>query len=110
VPIRQESGACIAPSVQAARDASYQPLSRPLFIYINKKHADERPHVSDFIKFAFSPAESEKLVAEVGYVPLPAVGYSLALAKFDARKTGSFFDGGSKVGVTVEELLADAGK
>jgi phosphate transport system substrate-binding protein len=110
VPIRQANGACIAPSVQAARDASYQPLSRPLFIYINKKHADERPHVSDFVKFAFSPAESEKLVAEVGYVPLPTVAYSLALAKFDARKTGSYFGGGSKVGVTVEELLADASK
>lgn len=110
VPIRQPNGTCIAPSVQAARDASYQPLSRPLFFYVNKKHADERPHVREFIKFAFSPAESEKLVAEVGYVPLPTQAYSLALAKFDARKTGSFFDGGSKVGVTAEELLADAGK
>jgi phosphate transport system substrate-binding protein len=38
------------------------------------------------------------------------VAYSLALAKFDARKTGSYFGGGSKVGVTVEELLADASK
>ena len=66
--------------------------------------------MSDFVKFAFSPAESEKLVAEVGYVPLPTVAYSLALAKFDARKTGSYFGGGSKVGVTVEELLADASK
>ena len=110
VPIRQPNGTCIAPSVQAARDASYQPLSRPLFFYVNKKYADERPHVREFIKFAFSPAESEKLVAEVGYVPLPTQAYSLALAKFDARKTGSFFDGGSKVGVTAEELLADAGK
>ncbi len=110
VPIRQANGACIAPSVQAARDASYQPLSRPLFFYVNKKYADERAHVRDFIKFAFSPAESEKLVAEVGYVPLPTTAYSLALAKFDARKTGSYFNGGSKIGVTIEELLADAGK
>lgn len=110
VPIRQANGACVAPSVQAARDASYQPLSRPLFFYVNKKYADERAHVRDFIKFAFSPAESEKLVAEVGYVPLPTTAYSLALAKFDARKTGSYFNGGSKIGVTIEELLADAGK
>ncbi len=110
VPIRQANGACVAPSVQAARDASYQPLSRPLFFYVNKKYADERAHVRDFIKFAFSPAESEKLVAEVGYVPLPTAAYSLALAKFDARKTGSYFNGGSKVGVTIDELLSDAGK
>jgi phosphate transport system substrate-binding protein len=109
VPIRQKDGKCVAPSVQTARDASYQPLSRPLFYYVNKKFADERPHVPAFLKFAFTAGESEKLVSEVGYVPLPTQAYSLALAKFDARKTGSFFDGGSKVGVTVEQLLADAG-
>ena len=109
VPIRQKDGKCVGPSVQAARDASYQPLSRPLFYYVNKKFADSKPHVPAFLKFAFTAGESEKLVSEVGYVPLPAQAYSLALAKFEARKTGSFFDGGSKVGVTVEELLADAG-
>ncbi|OHB26715.1 MAG: phosphate-binding protein [Phenylobacterium sp. RIFCSPHIGHO2_01_FULL_69_31] len=110
VPIRQKDGKCVAPSVQAARDASYQPLSRPLFYYVNKKFADERPHVPAFLKFAFTAGESEKLVGEVGYVPLPTQAYALALAKVDARKTGSFFDGGSKVGVTVEELLADVGQ
>ncbi|ODT64260.1 MAG: phosphate-binding protein [Phenylobacterium sp. SCN 69-14] len=110
IPIRQKDGKCIVPSVGTARDASYQPLSRPLFYYVNKKHADERPHLREFIKFAFSPAESEKLVGEVGYVPLPAQAYSLALAKFDARRTGTYFGGGSKIGVTVEELLSDAGE
>lgn len=110
VPIRREDGKCIAPSVQAARDASYQPLSRPLFYYVNKKFADERPHVREFIKFSFNPAESEKLVGEVGYVPLPSNAYSLAEAKFEARKTGTYFGGGSKVGVTAEELLSDAGE
>ncbi|MBN9555562.1 MAG: phosphate ABC transporter substrate-binding protein PstS family protein [Alphaproteobacteria bacterium] len=108
VPIRQADGKCVLPSVQAARDATYQPLSRPLFYYVNKKYADERPHVREFIKFAFNPAESEKLVGEVGYVPLPAEAYTLALAKFDARKTGTYFGGGSKIGVTMQELLSDA--
>jgi phosphate transport system substrate-binding protein len=110
VPIRQPGGACVGPAVATARDASYQPLSRPLFFYINKKYADERAHVRDFIRFAFSPAESEKLVTEVGYVPLPTQAYSLAIGKFEARKTGSHFAGGSKVGVTMEELLSDAAK
>lgn len=110
VPIRQKDGKCVAPSAVTARDASYQPLSRPLFFYVNKKFADERPHVGAFVKFAFDPTRSEALVSEVGYVPLPANAYSLAAAKFQARKTGSFFDGGSKVGVTIEELLADVGQ
>ena len=66
MPIRQKDGTCVAPSVQTARDASYQPLSRPLFYYVNKKHADERPHGQAFSKFAFDPVNREKLVAEVG--------------------------------------------
>lgn len=110
VPIRQKDGTCLAPSVEAARDATYQPLSRPLFFYVNKKFADERAHVREFMKFAFNPTQSEKLVREVGYVPLPAQAYTLASQKFDARTTGSYFGGGSKVGVTVEELLSDAGQ
>jgi phosphate transport system substrate-binding protein len=108
-PIRQADGKCVAPSVETARNASYQPLSRPLFYYVNKKFADERPHVVAFINFAFDGTHSETLVSEVGYVPLPQQAYSLARAKFAARKIGTFFEGGSKVGVTVEELLADAG-
>ena len=40
---RQADGSCVAPSVETARNASYQPLSRPLFYYVNKKFADERP-------------------------------------------------------------------
>ncbi len=107
VSIRQPDGSCVAPSVEAARNASYQPLSRPLFFYVNKKYADERKHVQDFIAFALSAGESEKLVAEVGYVPLPTAAYVQAKAKFDARRTGTYFGGQSKVGVKIEDLLAD---
>ena len=99
----------MGPSVQTARDASYQPLSRPLFDYVNKKFADERAHVGEFMKFALDPARSESLISEVGYVPLPPNAYGLAKARFDARTTGSVFEGGSKVGVTIENLLAAEG-
>ena len=108
VTIRQKDGTCVAPSVNTARDASYQPLSRPLFFYVNKKYADERPHVRAFIDWSLDPKKSIELVGSAGYVPLPENAYGLAKAKFDARKTGSYFGGGSKVGVTAEELLADA--
>ena len=107
ISIRQKDGSCVAPSVEAARNATYQPLSRPLFFYVNKKYADERKHVQDFIAFAFDPTRSETLVSEVGYVPLPTQAYSQAKSKFDARRTGTYFGGASKVGVTVAELLAD---
>jgi phosphate transport system substrate-binding protein len=108
VPIRQANGACVSPTVETARNASYQPLSRPLFYYVNKQRAAEHPQVKAFIKFAFNPTQSEALVSEVGYVALPAEAYSLAEAKFEAGRTGSYFQGSSKIGVTVQELLADA--
>ena len=110
VPIRQENGACVGPSVQAARDASYQPLSRPLFYYVSKRSAEEKPHVREFIAFAFDAGNSEALVSEVGYVPLPAGAYAQARSKFDRRVTGTHFAGGSKIGVTAEQILADAGQ
>jgi phosphate transport system substrate-binding protein len=106
-PIRQVDGKCVSPSSETARDASYQPLSRPLFYYVNKKYAAERPHLKAFMTYAFTAKHSEELVAEVGYVPLPEQAYTLALAKFTAGLSGSYFNGGSKVGVTMEELLAD---
>jgi phosphate transport system substrate-binding protein len=33
------------PSVETARDASYQPLARPLFMYVNKAHLEENEDV-----------------------------------------------------------------
>ncbi|MCC6525423.1 MAG: PstS family phosphate ABC transporter substrate-binding protein, partial [Polyangiaceae bacterium] len=92
----------MAPSVDTVRNGTYQPLSRPLFVYVAKK-ALARPEVAAFVKFML--AEAPKLVAEVGYVPLPERAYPLAQARADAGKTGSLFAGGSQVGVSIEALL-----
>ena len=43
-----------------------------------------------------------------GYLALPNKAFTLAEEKIDARATGSFFDGGSKVGVTPDDLLKAA--
>ncbi len=106
VEISYKGGECIAPTVDTAGDGSYQPLTRPLFIYANKAHLDEKPGVLQYAKFMFDPAHAMDLVAETGYLALPERAFSLAEQKIDARKTGSFFDGGSKIGVSVDDLLA----
>lgn len=105
--IRQDDGTCVGPTVETARNASYQPLSRPLFYYVNKASLEQKPHVRDFVAFAFTPETSEALVAEVGYVPLPTEAYAAAKAKAEAGRTGTYFGGTSKIGVTLEELLQD---
>jgi phosphate transport system substrate-binding protein len=107
VPIEPPSGgAPVAPSVESARSGAYQPLSRPIFIYVSKQAADEIESVRRFVEFYLDPANAEALVSEVGYVPLPTEAYELALAHFEDRRTGTAFHGGSQVGVSIEELLA----
>jgi phosphate transport system substrate-binding protein len=105
IGIQQENGECVLPSVETATDASYQPLTRPLFYYVSKKAADEKPHVQDFVGFIFDPENQQALVSEVGYVSLPADVAAAAMAKFEARTTGTYFEGGSKVGVRVQDLV-----
>lgn len=93
----------IAPSLTTVMDGTYQPLSRPIFIYVSTKSLD-RPEVAEFVRFYL--AHAAELVKEVGYIPLSGEAYRLAQARVDQRLTGSVFGGeGSQVGVTVEQLL-----
>jgi phosphate transport system substrate-binding protein len=94
----------ILPSAATVRDGTYQPLSRPLFIYVNKTAA-QRPEVTAFVEYYLT--HSATLSEEADYVALPARAYALALARFKAGTEGSVFmvAGGSQVGVTVESLL-----
>jgi phosphate transport system substrate-binding protein len=94
----------VRPSVKTVADGTYQPLSRPIFIYVNTK-ALERPEVAAFVKFYL--ANAPELIEEVGYIPLPQRAYDLAQQRADNRVTGSLFAGkGSQVGVKIEDLLA----
>jgi phosphate transport system substrate-binding protein len=94
----------IVASVETVRNGTYQPLSRPLFIYVSRTAA-ERPEVRTFVESYFTAGK--ELVAEVGYVQLTDPIYELARKHFSDRKTGTAFgQGGSQVGVTLEDLLA----
>lgn len=93
----------IAASYENVSKGTYQPLSRPLFIYVSKQSAG-KPEIQRFIKFYLDNAPG--LSKEVGYISLPQEAYGLAQKRFDSRKTGSLFGGqGSQVGVKIEELL-----
>ena len=93
----------ILPSAQTVRDGTYQPLSRPLFIYVSRKSAD-RPELQQFVDSFFTQPE---LMREVGYVELTPQIYELAQKHFAERKVGTAFgEGGSQVGMTLEALLA----
>ncbi|MBS1271684.1 MAG: Protein SphX [Candidatus Marinimicrobia bacterium] len=92
----------IAPTFETIGNGTYQPLSRPLFIYISLESA-KRQEVQDFVHFFLNNAP--ELVKEVGYIPLGETTYQHAIDRFDERVTGSVFSGGSQVGVDINELL-----
>jgi len=93
----------VEPSIENVINGKYSPLSRPLFMYVKESSAS-RPEVKEFVQFAMS--QGADLVKEVGYVPLPANAYALALKHFNDRKLGSVFGGVAKVGITIDQLLA----
>jgi len=103
-PIVDKGGSrAVSPSLETVMDGTYQPLARPIFIYVSDKGM-QRPEVREFVQFYLKNAP--KLVKEVGYVPLAAKHYEMALKNFSEQKFGTGFGGKSEVGVKVEELLA----
>ena len=92
----------ILPSSKTVEDGSYQPLSRPIFIYVNIKAA-ERPEVKELVEFYMNNAAA--LVKEVKFFPLPAQAYTTNLEHLNKKKIGTVFGGHSEVGLKIEELL-----
>lgn len=105
VAVDAGDGNCVEPNPETVATGKYQPLSRPLFIYVNRERIDQKDEISSFIEFYLKNAGV--LSTEVGYIPLTDEIYALAQARYDKRITGSIFEGvGSTVGVSLEDLLS----
>lgn len=92
----------VKPSIQTVLDGSYNPLSRPIFIYVNAESA-KKPEVKSFVEFYMR--NGERLVKKVAYVPLPSKAYTTFLGYFRAGRAGSVFGGKEKVGITIDQLM-----
>ena len=102
VPIVNEKGQAVEPSMEAVLQGSYSPLARPIFVYVNAK-ALGRPEVREFVEYYMK--NGAKLAREVKYVPLPDTAYKTAWEHVQKGKKGTVFGGTAEVGVTIEELL-----
>jgi len=102
VPIVNPKGKAVSPSIDAVMAGEYEPLARPIFIYVSAKSA-ERPEIKEFVEFYLK--HGGKLAKEVKYVPLGDADYKHALDNFTKRKTGTGFGGEAEVGVKVADLL-----
>jgi len=88
-----DSGAgCVAPSVETARDGSYTPLARPLFVYVSGP-ALQRPEVGNFFQYF---VDNNISIAESAlYIPLSEEGQAQLVEDFAALQSM----GGSASGV-----------
>ena len=107
VKVVNAKGVAVGPSEAAVLDGSYNPFSRPLFIYVNAQAAT-RPEVKEFVEFYLG--QGAQYVKEVKYVPFVPAAYQTALQHFHNNKLGSVFGGTPQVGLKVEDLLAREAK
>ena len=93
----------VLPSRETVEKAKYQPLSRPLFIYVNLWSSKNKTLVYNFADFYIKNAA--KTASSVGYVPLSAEAYKLNSIHLYKGKAGTVFGGKSEFNLTLEQLL-----
>lgn len=72
----------VLPSKETVLNKTYTPLSRPLYIYVNKAVLKNKPDIKKFVQYYLEQAP--KLSEEVGYVPLPENEYATGLNKLNS--------------------------
>jgi len=102
VAIVNKEGKAVLPSKEAVEDGSYNPLARPIFIYVNAASM-QKPEVKEFVEFYLT--HGGKLAAEVKYIALPKVAYDMNKEHLAKGKLGTVFGGDEAVGLKVEDLL-----
>lgn len=75
VPIVNKNGDAVLPSDETVQDGSYNPLARPLFIYVNNESLKTKPQVAEFAKFFFSEMGGSAIMSDVGYSMPPSGTY-----------------------------------
>jgi phosphate transport system substrate-binding protein len=85
IPVSKDpNGTCVEPNAETVSDGSY-PISRPLFIYVNKAKAAANPAVADYVDFYLAEGTIAKVLETVPFVNLPAAELDASRAAWDAR-------------------------
>jgi phosphate transport system substrate-binding protein len=105
-PLKNGGGECkgVLPSFDTIENFTYQPLSRPLYIYANKKSGD-RPAVNSYVNFYLSDksAFDRDFMIDVGYLPTTKALQQAAVNCWAKRKTGTAF-GGDFGGLSLKDI------
>ena len=76
----EDGNGCIIPGAETIDSGEY-PITRPLYIYVNKTSYDSKPAVKEFVRFYMQHAA--ELTAEVGYIPVKKEEYQANLDKLN---------------------------
>ena len=93
----------VLPSVKTVQNETYQPLSRPMFIYVNARQIAAKPSLQNFVGYVLRNAS--EIVEKEGSVPLSDMQYLLVENKLFRQVQGSAFGGNLPIGLTLGELL-----
>jgi len=93
----------VKPSEEAVLVGTYNPLARPLFIYVNVKSL-EKPEVKSFVEFYIKNVD--RLAKEVKYIPLPGDAYGKVKGRFEKLEKGTAFLHQSDLAVPISEILS----
>ena len=85
---RTPTGPASSPTAETVSDGSY-PISRPLFIYVNKAKAAANPAVADYVDFYLAEGTIAKVLETVPYVNLPADGARRHAGRLGSRASRS---------------------
>ncbi|MFQ3586888.1 MAG: PstS family phosphate ABC transporter substrate-binding protein [Fimbriimonadaceae bacterium] len=103
VPIDNEKGGPpVSPSLETIQNNTYNPLSRPLLLYVSSRSV-EKPQVRAFVEFLLK--RGSPYIAETGFVPLPQSALDLVLEHFQSGKMGTVFANRNTVGLTIEDII-----
>jgi len=93
----------IYPSAKSVLDGTYQPLSRPILIYVNAASLN-KPEVKAFAMHYLNNAS--KLVKKEKYVELSGNAYKLGLARINNVVKGTSFGGENQSGLKIEDVMS----
>jgi phosphate transport system substrate-binding protein len=101
--IVNDRGQAVRPTNQTVSNGTYNPLSRPMFIYVSANSA-KRPEVRRFITFLMNRAPA--IVSKADYIPFTRTQYSQILSIFNRNRVGTVFGGKNQVGAEISEVLS----
>ena len=82
---KDANGTCVAPTAETIADGSY-PLSRSLYVYVNKAKAAANPAVVAYVDFYLAEGTIAKVLETVPYVNLPAATLDATRAAWASSK------------------------